>query len=636
MFGFVKVAAATPPVKVADCGYNSKQIIEYIEKAAENQVSLLVFPELSVTAYSCGDLFLQNTLLVSAQQALEQIVNKTARLDIISIVGIPVPAQGSIYNCAAVVYKGSILGLVPKSTIPNYTEFYEIRHFAEGNGIQYVFDRFAGCENVVLHAETVFCCNQMPDFKFGVEICEDLWAPGSPSDVLTGSGAAIIANLSASNELAGKASYRKDLVKIQSGKLCCGYVIANAGTGESTTDLVFSGHNIIVENGVILEESKRFINNMIVSEIDTQRIISERQRMNTYKQKQSDGNIRYQRFDMEEKYTPLTRTFPQNPFVPAAKADLQSRCEEILAIQSQGLAKRLAHTKMEHVVLGLSGGLDSTLALIVCVRAFDLLGINRTGIHTVTMPCFGTTSRTRSNAEKLANAYGVSFQEIDITKSVEQHFADIGHNREQHDVTFENCQARERTQVLMDLSNRYNGLVVGTGDLSELALGFATYNGDHMSMYGVNSSVPKTLVRFLTANEAENSTGELKDVLTDILNTPVSPELLPPKDGEIAQKTEEIVGPYELHDFFLYYFVRFGYPPKKLLYLAEHCFKNEYGRETIKQWLVLFLKRFFTQQFKRSCLPDGPKVGSVSLSPRGDWRMPSDANVTMWLQELES
>lgn len=638
-YGFVKTAAATPKIRVADCDYNANQIIACVKDAYQNGASLLVFPELCVTGYTCSDLFLQSTLLKAAEKAVLKIKNETKDLDIVFIVGVPIAVKQSLYNCGVVICKGEILGAVPKVNIPNYSEFYEVRHFTSGKNVNTEI-AYAGEEWVEISATQYFTCCDMDDFSFGVEICEDLWVAESPSIRLAQSGAAIICNLSCSDDLIGKAQYRRDLVKMQSAKLCCGYVYCDAGFGESTTDMVFSAHNVIAENGTIVSESCRFNNGITYADIDVERLMSERRKTNTYIGYIPDRDSYYyvrKDFDIKKRDTVLTRTFPCTPFVPSDKSDLENRCEEILTIQATGLATRLAHTGIQNVVLGLSGGLDSTLALIVCVHAFDILSLNRKNIHTVTMPCFGTTKRTKSNAEKLAEAYGVSFEEINITLAVRQHFSDIGHDESVTNITYENSQARERTQILMDLSNKYNGLVIGTGDLSELALGWATYNGDHMSMYAVNASIPKTLVRYLTSYEAQKSNGILKEVLLDVLDTPVSPELLPPdKNGEIAQKTEDVVGPYELHDFFLYYLVRFGYAPSKIYYMAKLSFKDKYSEETIKKWLTVFIKRFFSQQFKRSCLPDGPKVGSVTLSPRSDWRMPSDASVKAWLDELEN
>lgn len=638
-YGFVKTAAATPKIRVADCDYNANHIIACVKEAYQNGASLLVFSELCVTGYTCSDLFLQSTLLKAAEKAVLKIKNETKDLDIVFVVGVPIAVKQSLYNCGVVICRGEILGAVPKVNIPNYSEFYEVRHFTSGkNTVESV--SYAGEDDVLISSKQIFRCLGMYDFTIGVEICEDLWVAESPSIRLAQSGAAIVCNLSCSDDLIGKAQYRRDLVKMQSAKLCCGYVYCDAGFGESTTDMVFSAQNIIAENGTIVSESCRFNNGITYADIDVERLMSERRRTNTYIDYIPDSNSRYyseKDFEIKKRDTKLSRTFPCTPFVPSDKSDLENRCEEILTIQATGLATRLAHTGIQNVVLGLSGGLDSTLALIVCVHAFDMLSLDRKNIHTVTMPCFGTTKRTKSNAEKLAEAYGVSFEEINITLAVRQHFSDIGHDESVTNITYENSQARERTQILMDLSNKYNGLVIGTGDLSELALGWATYNGDHMSMYAVNASIPKTLVRYLTAYEAQKSDGTLKNVLLDVLDTPVSPELLPPdKNGEIAQKTEDVVGPYELHDFFLYYLVRFGYAPSKIYYMAKLSFKDKYSEETIKKWLTVFIKRFFSQQFKRSCLPDGPKVGSVTLSPRSDWRMPSDASVKAWLDELEN
>ena len=591
------------------------------------------FPELCITGYTCSDLFLQQTLLKTAESSVYRIIEETKNLDIISVVGVPVAFREALYNCAAVIFKGKLLALVPKANIPNYSEFYEARHYTSGKNTDFEIE-YAG-RKTVLTDKVLFQNKNMPDFTVGVEVCEDLWVAESPSIALAKSGATVICNPSTSDDTIGKAEYRRSLVRMQSGKLCCAYIYTDSGFGESTTDTVYSAQNIICENASLLSESERFTTGITYADIDVQKLMGERRRMSTFCY--DNENIRRIYFDMPLTDTKLSRKFEQTPFVPSAKDDLSRRCKEIITMQATGLATRLAHTGIKNVVLGLSGGLDSTLALIVCVHAFDMLGIDRKNIHTVTMPCFGTTKRTKSNAEKLAEAYNVSFEEINITAAVRQHFIDIKHDESVTDITYENSQARERTKILMNLSNKYGGLVIGTGDLSELALGWATYNGDHMSMYAVNVSIPKTLVRYLTAYEAEISDGELKTVLLDVLDTPVSPELLPPdKNGEIAQKTEDVVGPYELHDFFLYYFVRFGFTPSKIYYLAKRSFAGKYNNDTIKKWLVTFLKRFFSQQFKRSCLPDGPKVGSVTLSPRSDWRMPSDASVRIWLDELEN
>ena len=635
-YGFIKTAAASPKIKVADCDYNAEQIIKMSKEAYENGASLIVFPELCVTGYTCGDLFLQNTLIKSAEEAVAKIVEETKAFDIVLVIGVPISEKHSLYNCGMIIYKGEILGAVPKTHLPSHSEFSEGRYFSKGED----FDRaisYANQDNVCMSSNIIFTCLDFEDFSFGVEICEDLWVASSPSIRLAENGATIICNLSASNALAGKQQFKRDLVKMQSAKLFSAYIYSDSSIGESTTDVVFAGQSIIAENSAIIAESKGFKENIIYADIDVQKLVNERKRITTFYSDNNDNDVFDIYFDMKLKNTELSNRFAQTPFIPTDKSELEIRCEEILQIQSAGLVTRLGSTGIKNVVLGLSGGLDSTLALIACVHAFDILELDRKNIHTVTMPCFGTTKRTKSNAEKLAEAYGVSFEEINITKAVRQHFSDIGHDEAITDVTYENSQARERTQVLMDLSNKYNGLVIGTGDLSELALGWATYNGDHMSMYGVNASIPKTLIRYLTAYEAEKSEASLKQVLLDILDTPVSPELLPPdKDGEIAQKTEDVVGPYELHDFFLYYMVRYGFTPSKIYYMAKNAFMGKYDNEVIKKWLTTFLRRFFTQQFKRSCLPDGPKIGSISLSPRGDFKMPSDASFNMWLKELEN
>ena len=632
--GFVKVAAGTPKIRVADCDYNAGQIIALMKEAAAQGVKVLTLPELCVTGYTCGDLFLQPTLLDGAERALRRILDETAELDMVTALGLPVRYKNKLYNCAAVIQKGAILALAPKTHIPNYGEFYEARWFEPSseklNGHEF---GLAGLP-VRMVTHPLVECGMVPGLVIGVEICEDLWAPEPPSVRLAAEGATLILNLSASDEVAGKADYRRALVTGQSARLVCGYVYADAGEGESSTDLVFAGHNMIAENGTLLAE-KRFSTGLTVSEIDVGRLAYERQRMNTYTFQPSDQWIYPEYCDFEQEETVLTRPISPTPFIPADLDHRAERCEEILTIAALGLKKRLEHTNSSCAVVGLSGGLDSTLAILITALAFDTLGRDRKGILAVTMPCFGTTKRTRSNAELLAIELGTDFMEVNIGKAVEQHFADIGQSMEDQSVTFENGQARERTQVLMDLANQRGGLVIGTGDLSELALGWATYNGDHMSMYGVNGSIPKTLVRHLVAYEADRLGGKAGEVLRDILDTPVSPELLPPKDGEIAQKTEDLVGPYELHDFFLYYAIRWGFRPRKVLRLAEYALGDRYDRETLLKWLKNFYRRFFSQQFKRSCLPDGPKVGSVTLSPRGDWRMPSDAVAKLWLDELE-
>ncbi|MGI6180863.1 MAG: NAD(+) synthase [Agathobaculum sp.] len=636
--GFIKVAAATPGLRVADCAYNAAETARLAREAAEKGAKLIVFPELCLTGYTCGDLFLQQTLLDGALAALETVCRQTAALEAVVLVGLPLRVRGKLYNCAAVLCRGEVMAFVPKRHLPNYSEFYEQRHFVSGDALdcmEGVCVKNGAGETVRVPVVTgqVFACEEQPLFTFGVELCEDLWVAAPPSIELAQGGAHIIANLSASDELVGKAAYRRDLVRQQSARLACAYVYADAGTGESTQDLVFAGHDLIAENGTLLAESRRFTEGIVYADIDLERLAYERRRMNTF----GAAETGVFSFSLPAADCDLAdRRFPRLPFVPENSEKRVERCEEILTIQAAGLARRIAHTRAKTVVVGLSGGLDSTLALIVTAHAFDRLGLDRKGILAVTMPCFGTTARTRGNAEKLAEAYGVTLQTVDIKAAVDQHFADIGHDWNDHSVTFENAQARMRTLVLMDLANKQGGMVVGTGDLSELALGWATYNGDHMSMYGVNASIPKTLVRHLVDYEAGRAGGALEAVLRDILDTPVSPELLPPTDGEISQKTEDLVGPYELHDFFLFYMLRFGYPPRKVYRVACRAFAGVYDAAVIKKWLITFIRRFFTQQFKRSCLPDGPKVGTVALSPRGDWRMPSDACADLWLAEAEA
>ncbi len=636
--GFLRVAAATPKIRVADCIYNAGNIIDMIETAEQKGAKLIVFPELSVTGYTCGDLFLQETLLRNAYEQVVRIAESTVGKELVAVVGFPYQRQGKLYNTAAVLQNGKVLGLIPKLSIPNYSEFYEARHFTSGNQ-DTVKVTFMG-EEIDFGSRILFQCRNMPDFTLGVEICEDLWIPLSPGISHCVAGATVIANLSASDELTGKDEFRRDLVKSQSARLVCGYIYSDAGEGESTTDLVFAGHNLIAENGALLAETTPFENGMIMTELDLGKLRSERRRMNTYLGQNTDTytvipfSFREGNYVLEE--IELTRGIDPAPFVPSEKTNRNKRCRDIINIQALGLKTRLEHTGIKSAVIAISGGLDSTLALLVTVKAFELLKLDKKGIIAVTMPCFGTTDRTYRNALQLMECLGVTILEIPIGEAVELHFRDIGQDKNQHDITYENSQARERTQVLMDLANRYNGLVIGTGDMSELALGWATYNGDHMSMYGVNSSVPKTLVRFLVSYFAELTLDpKLSEVLTDILETPVSPELLPPKEGEISQKTEDIVGPYELHDFFLYYILRFGYEPAKVYRLAKLAFRGSYPEEVILKWLKVFYQRFFTQQFKRSCLPDGPKVGSVSVSPRGDLRMPSDASAAIWMKELQ-
>lgn len=644
---FIKVSAATPHIRVSDPAYNATQIIKEMKQADHAGCKLVVFPELCLTGYTCGDLFLQDSLLEGALHGLLQIIDFSKELDMITLVGLPLSSHERLYNVAAVIYRGELLGLVPKTNIPNYSEFYEARHFSPAPAKTTWIDipRLGELgESVLFGSKVLFTADNFPGFSLGVEICEDLWTPLPPSCGLALHGATVIANLSASDETTGKDSYRKDLVTGQSARLICAYIYADAGMGESSTDLVFSGHNLITENGSLLSESKRFHDDQLIcTELDLGRLHSERQRINTHHMKDptasdpdgSEYQIRYFSF-RHFPQTTLTRYYAKTPFVPQSKQDRDYRCDEILNIQAMGLRKRLEHTHCSNAVIGISGGLDSTLALLVTVKAFDMLGLDHSGILAVTMPCFGTTDRTYQNACILTQRLGATLQEVPIHEAVELHFRDIGHDPEKHDITYENAQARQRTLILMDLANQRNGMVIGTGDMSELALGWATYNGDHMSMYGVNCSVPKTLVRYLVLYYAETTTDQsLKKVLLDILDTPVSPELLPPKDGKIAQKTEDIVGPYELHDFFLYYMMRFGYTPTKIYRLARYAFEDEYTDDIIYHWLRIFYQRFFSQQFKRSCLPDGPKVGSVALSPRGDWRMPSDASANLWISELD-
>ncbi len=633
-YGFIKACAVSPALRVADCPYNAQKTIEAMQQAAEDGCQLTVFPELGLTGYTCGDLFLQQPLLDAAEAALREILKASEALQLVALVGLPVTVDAKLYNCAAVVCQGALLGLVPKSHIPNYGEFYEKRHYcAAPAGVKEI--SFAG-QKTLFGTKLLFRCETMQAFTLAVEICEDLWAPLPPSTAHALAGATVIANLSASDETVGKAEYRRSLVTGQSARLMAGYLYADAGRGESTTDMVFAGHDLIAENGKLLAETALFTNDLILTELDVHRLFAERRRTTTWPAAETSGYTMVP-FSLPMGETTLTRFIDPHPFVPADDAERRERCETILAMQAEGLRRRLEHIGCPKAVLGISGGLDSTLALLVAVRALDLLGRPRTDMVAVTMPGFGTTARTRSNAEILCERLGVTLRTISIAAAVRQHFCDIGHDESVTDVTYENAQARERTQILMDIANQQNGIVVGTGDLSELALGWATYNGDHMSMYGVNGSIPKTLVRHLVRHAADTC-GEdaLAAVLYDILDTPVSPELLPAgEDGTISQKTEDLVGPYELHDFFLYHFFRYGCPPAKILHLAETAFAGQYDRATILKWLRTFFRRFFQQQFKRSCLPDGPKVGSVSLSPRGDWRMPSDAAAALWLQELD-
>lgn len=641
--GFIKVAAAIPSVKVADCSYNVQQIESLIAMAEGKGVEVIVFPELCITGYTCQDLFKQTLLLEQAETSVLMLLDFTRKLDIISIVGVPVVVGDLLLNCAAVIQKGDLLGLVPKTYLPNYSEFYEKRWFASSQDLQPSEIRFAGNKIVVTPQPTLFrtCDGAM----FGVEICEDVWAPVPPSCNLALSGADIIFNLSASDELIGKHDYLKGLLAQQSARMISGYVYSGCGFGESTQDVVYGGNAIAYENGQLLAESERFAldSQLIITQIDVEKIRNERRTNSTYinAQRGHDSRIVNAHTVMPRDFE-LIRDVDPHPFIPKTD-DMEKSCDEIFSIQVAGLAKRLVHTGCKTVVVGISGGLDSTLALLVCVRTFDKLQLSRKGIVGVTMPGFGTTDRTYNNAVNLMKSLGITLREISIADAVKQHFNDIGHDINVHDVTYENSQARERTQILMDLSNQLGALVIGTGDLSELALGWATYNGDHMSMYGVNAGVPKTLIKYLVKFVAmSEDSDETRSILLDIIDTPISPELIPADEaGNITQKTEDIVGPYELHDFFLYHIIRFGYRPSKIFMLARKAFDGSnpeapfYDDETIKKWLTIFLRRFFNQQFKRSCLPDGPKVGSVSLSPRGDWRMPSDASSTLWLKECE-
>lgn len=636
-YGFVKVAAAVPRVKVADCKFNVGQIEKEIIIADGKGVQVIAFPELCITGYTCADLFAQQLLLEEAEMGLIQILNSTRQLDIISILGMPVALGGALLNAAVVIQKGRILGVVPKTYLPNYKEFYEKRWFTSACDVCDKSLRLCG-QVIPVGKNLLF---ETADTVFGIEICEDLWASIPPSSVLALQGAELIFNLSADNEGIGKHSYLRSLICQQSARCIAGYVFSSCGFGESTTDVVFAGNGLIYENGSLLAESKRFSfeEQVVISEIDVERLRTERRVNTTFAscaaQHAKETFVRIPTEYVNPKELVLTRTFDPHPFVPQG-ARLNERCEEVFSIQVSGLAQRLVHTQAKSAVVGISGGLDSTLALLVCVKTFDKLGWSRKGIIGVTMPGFGTTDRTHNNAVDLMTSLGVTVREVSIKEACIQHFKDINHNMEEHNVVYENSQARERTQILMDIANQTWGMVVGTGDLSELALGWATYNGDHMSMYGVNASIPKTLVKHLVkwvaVHEMDDSS---KVTLLDIVDTPISPELIPAdENGNIQQITEDLVGPYELHDFFLYYFLRFGFRPSKIFFLAERTFKGVYDEETIKKWLQTFCRRFFNQQFKRSCLPDGPKVGSIAVSPRGDWRMPSDASSAMWLDEL--
>lgn len=632
--GFITVATATPQVAVADCEANAQAILACINEMAAAHAKVMVLPELCITGYTCSDLFWQTKLLDEAEAALSVIAEGSRQVDALIAVGMPLRVAGKLLNVAAILCRGKVLGFVPKVNLPAYNEFYETRHFTSGSADMGTV-QFCG-EEIPVGTNLLFSCENVVDLCVAAELCEDLWVPNPPSVQHALAGASVICNLSASDEMVGKGSYRRDLVAGQSARLVCAYLYATAGEGESTTDLVFGGQNLVAENGTVLAESTTFENEINVATIDVQRLASERRRMSTFPAAESK-EYREISFALVEEETKLTRFFDADPFVPSNADQLSDRCEEILNIQALGLKKRLAHTHAKSAVVGISGGLDSTLALLVTARAFDMLGLPRKGIVAVTMPGFGTTDRTYNNAVAMIKSLGATFKEVPIAKAVMQHFADIDHDASIHDVTYENSQARERTQILMDIANQANGFVIGTGDLSELALGWATYNGDHMSMYAVNASVPKTLVRHLVRHYADTSADEvLAGVLYDVLDTPVSPELLPPEDGAISQKTEDLVGPYELHDFFLYQMLRMCFPPAKIYRVAKEAFAGRYSNETILKWLRTFYWRFFSQQFKRSCLPDGPKVGSVAVSPRGDLRMPSDACVSAWIKEVET
>ena len=631
--GFVSVACGTPKLRLADCNYNAEQTFTLMRKAEKAGAKVLVLPELGLTGYSCGDLFYQDTLLRASEEALSTVLAATRNLEVVTAVGMPLRVNNKLYNCAVIIQKGTVLGVVPKTHLPNYGEFYEKREFAtapEENGTVTLLGK-----SVPFGNKLVFRCANMPDLALGFEVCEDMWAPCSPAVDLTAAGATVIGNLSASNDIIGKDSYRRQLVTMQSAKLLCGYVYTSAGEGESSSDVVFGAHQMIAENGTMLAE-RRFDGGLLVSEVDVQKLCYERPRTQMFDKIPAVWEVP---FSLALSETKLARYVAPQPFVPEGKEDRDARCREILLIASLGLKQRLEHTGAKTAVVGLSGGLDSTLAVLITGLAMKMLDRPMTDIVAVTMPCFGTTDRTKNNAVILAERMGATLKTVDISASVRSHFKDIGHDMEDHSVTFENGQARERTQVLMDIANQTGGLVIGTGDLSELALGWCTYNGDHMSMYGVNCSIPKTLVRHLVgylARDNAEKDQELHDVLEDILDTPVSPELLPAVQGQISQKTEDLVGPYELHDFFLYYMLRWGFSPAKIYRLAVYALGKQYSREVILKWLKTFYRRFFTQQFKRNCVPDGPKIGSVAMSPRGDWRMPSDAKMNLWQAELDT
>lgn len=634
--GFVRVGAVVPKLKVADTEFNCNEIIKQIEVASNNKIQIAVFPELCVTGYTCQDLFEQDTLLEEAEKALNKILDYTNNLDIICIIGMPIKAENQLFNTAVVIQKGKILGIVPKTFIPNYGEFYEKRWFASSKNANKKEIEILD-QKVPFGIDLLFKDKENNEICFGIEICEDIWAVEPPSNKLALLGANIIFNLSASNEVIGKKEYRRELVKMQSAKTISGYVYCSSGVNESTSDVVFSGESMIFENGSCLTNNQRFDfeSNMIFTEIDTKRLANDRRKNISFMGNPVDLEYREIKINIPDNIENLTREYSKTPFVPEDKKKISEICEEILNIQSYGLAKRLLHTNINKTIIGISGGLDSALAFLVIIKAYEVLNLSKENIIAITMPGFGTTSRTHKNSIKLINEYGATFREINITKSSLQHFEDIGHDKKMKDITYENAQARERTKILMDIANEENGIVVGTGDLSELALGWCTYNGDHMSMYSVNASIPKTLVEYIIKWVADNSKEEYKNIINDILDTPISPELLPPdENGNIEQKTEEQVGPYILHDFFLYHFLRYGAEPKKIYILACKTFKNDFKKEDIKHWLQVFIKRFFTQQFKRNCMPDGPKVGTVSLSPRGDLRMPSDASYNIWLNNF--
>lgn len=639
--GYIRVGAATIQTKVADCKHNTEQILSIMNNARENHVSIVAYPELAITGYTCNDLFLQSHLQNQVIESLLIIREATVGRDIVLIIGAPLRIGNALYNCAVVIAKGEFIGVSVKSHIPNYSEYYEKRWFASGLSLQTNIVKI-GDSSVPVGTNLLYTHEEETDLLFGIEICEDVWTPTPPSGPMAVAGASLIFNLSASNDLVGKSEYRNNLIANQSARTITGYIYASTGYGESTTDIVFGGQCMIYENGTMLKSNKRFNmnNELVYADVDIERLMNDRHKMVTYNDINQVHDEYYTLCSFNTRIKPIEvdRYIDPHPFVPSDVQQRDARCEEIFAIQTLGLAKRLEHINGQKVVIGVSGGLDSTLALLVCAKTFDLLGLDRQNIIGITMPGYGTTDRTYNNACELLGHLNCTLEEINITKACDQHFKDIHHDKNVHNITYENTQARERTQILMDYANKVGGIVVGTGDLSELALGWATYNGDHMSMYAVNSSVPKTLVRYLVDWVAHHEIkADAKDVLIDILDTPVSPELLPPDDsGNIKQKTEEVVGPYELHDFFLYYMIRFGFTPSKIFNLAVLAFKDNYSKATIKKWLYTFTRRFFAQQFKRSCLPDGPKVGSINLSPRGDWRMPSDAASRTWIEEIEN